>query len=524
MAADTAWWRGDIFYEVFVRSFADSDGDGIGDLPGLTARLDYLNDGDPDTKTDLGVDALWLMPIYPSPSYHGYDVVDYRAVNPDYGTLADLDALLAAAHARGMKVILDFVLNHSSSQHPWFQSARRGKDAPFRDYYTWRDAPDPSWQRPWDGAGVWHESGDESFYALFWSGMPDVNLAHAPARAEMVEAMGFWLDRGVDGFRIDAARYLVEETPAGAAPILADSESSHRFIRELRAEFSATHPEALFVAEAWSSSADISTYFGAGDEYQLAFSFDVAGALVGSSRDGERAHLKQALTTAAEVFTDRSFEAPFLTNHDMTRVMRQLGGDAAKAHVAAAALLAMPGTPFLYYGEEIGMRGGDGGADENKRTPMRWTEEGGFSTARPWFAGDEAAGVSVAAQSDDADSLLSTYRRLITLRHASPALGTGDATVLATSGGGRGAFALLRETDDERVLFIANFDAEPAAALRVHVDGEPEVVLSHAFDGAITRNAEGLFVSALGPHSFAFARLAAQEATEEQAPERSDSD
>jgi glycosidase len=507
---ERGWWEGAVFYEVFVRSFADSDGDGTGDLRGLTARLDYLNDGDPRTDGDLGVSGLWLMPIYASPSYHGYDVVDYRAIHPDYGTLADFDAFVAAAHARGIRVILDFVLNHSSSEHPWFLSAKRGPDAAHRDFYTWRDEPDARWTRPWDGAGVWHESGDEFFYALFWSGMPDVNLANERARDEMVSAMRFWLDRGVDGFRVDAARYLIEEDD-GQTAVLADSAGSHRFVRELRAELERTHKDVLLVAEAWSTTEDIATYWGDGDEYQLAFSFGVAGALLESVRDKNRAHLKQELALAAEAFADRAFEAPFLTNHDMRRVMQALGDDVDAARLAAATLLALPGTPFLYYGEELGMRGGDGSGDEHKRTPMRWREDGGFTTGTPWFESSVPAGVSVAAQTDDPGSLLSWYRRLIRARASSDALARGDTSLPASEGGGRGAFALVRELPgehaSERVLFLANFADEPTTAWTLDITGTPQVLLAQGVDDAFAQGDERLVVPAVAPRGFALVAL-----------------
>jgi glycosidase len=215
-APDGRWARDAIGYEIFVRSFSDSDGDGVGDLPGLTARLDYLNAGDPGSDADLGVDLLWLMPITASPSYHGYDVTDYRAVAADYGTLADFDALVAAADARGIRVITDLVINHTSSAHPWFLDARSGPAAAHRDWYVWRDAF-ADWQRPWGGGPVWYPAGGAWYYALFWQGMPDLNFQTPAVRAEMAAIAAFWLDRGAAGLRLDAARDLVE-TGASCAP------------------------------------------------------------------------------------------------------------------------------------------------------------------------------------------------------------------------------------------------------------------------------------------------------------------
>ncbi|MEL7372697.1 MAG: alpha-amylase family glycosyl hydrolase, partial [Myxococcota bacterium] len=288
--AKDGWWRSAVFYEIFVRSFKDSDGDGIGDFEGLTNMLDYLNDGNPETTSDLGVDALWLMPIQASPSYHGYDVTDYKAVNSDYGDIADFDRMIAEAHRRGIKVIIDFVLNHSSSQHPWFRQAR-SPGSKFRDYYTWRDEPDTRWRRPWDGANVWHSSPTGYYYGIFWSGMPDLNLANAEVEANMIDAMRFWLERGVDGFRVDAARYLMQ-TDDGK---LADVPQTHDFIKKIRREF-ADYPDAVWVAEAWTDVARVANYYGdRGDEFSLAFSFDVAGAIKSSVNDGNRATLNQTL-------------------------------------------------------------------------------------------------------------------------------------------------------------------------------------------------------------------------------------
>src|SRR5262245_24492704 len=209
------WARGAVFYEVFVRSFADSNGDGIGDLRGLTAKLDYLNDGDPATDGDLGVDALWLMPVFDSPSYHGYDTVDYEKIEPDYGTGEDFDRFLAEAHRRGIRVILDFVMNHSSSQHPWFVESASSPTSARRDWYVWR-ADDPGWTQPFPGGGsnhTWHAKNGAFFYGIFWSGMPDLNFSTPAVRQEIERLAASWLARGVDGFRLDATRHLFANGP-----------------------------------------------------------------------------------------------------------------------------------------------------------------------------------------------------------------------------------------------------------------------------------------------------------------------
>jgi glycosidase len=249
-----------------VRSFADSDGDGIGDLRGLTARLDYLNDGDPNTSSDLGVQAVWLMPIFPSPSYHGYDVSDYRGINPQYGTLADFDAFVTAAHARGIAVLLDFVINHSSSNHPWFVDSASGPSSGKRDWYSW-SATDPGWNKPFDASSSWYERSGGWYYGAFCGCMPDLNLANAAVETEITDAMKFWLARGVDGFRLDAVRYLYE---AGRG-LQSDQPANHAFLKRLRASLAAAATDMVLVAEAWASVDVQATYRGAGDEVQLAF-------------------------------------------------------------------------------------------------------------------------------------------------------------------------------------------------------------------------------------------------------------
>lgn len=503
------WWRDAVFYEIFVRSFQDSDGDGVGDLRGVTQRLDYL--------ADLGVRGLWLMPIQPSPSYHGYDVTDYGGVNPDYGTMADLEALVAAARARGIGVITDFVLNHSSSQHPWFIDAKTGPGARYRDYYTWAEAPIASWRRPWDGANVWHEANGSYYYGLFWSGMPDLNLGNAELAQRMVDTMSAWLDRGLAGFRVDAARYLFE-TPDG---VLADLPRSIDFITRVREATRAAHPDALFVAEAWTSEDLVARYYGeGGDAYQLAFSFDLAGAMLAAVNGGSRSELVEVLRRTEANVPDRGFEAPFLTNHDMPRLLRQLGGDVRKNRLAVALLMSMPGTPFLYYGEEIGLQGGAGSEDENKRTPMRWTAGGethGFTTAgAAWYPQPkELDGTDVETQRGEAGSLWTLYQRHIALRTREAALRRGAAVrAEITEGGTAATFAMLRElpadAGGERVLAVYNLGGEAAAPFRVAVSAAaPRVLLGEGLAGAIGPG-ETVLIPALAARGFAFIQLGAR--------------
>lgn len=495
-----------VYYEIFVRSFADSDGDGVGDFVGLTQKLDYLNDGDPNTTTDLGINGIWLMPIHPSPSYHGYDVTDYRNVNPAYGTMADFEAFLAAAEARGIKVIIDLVLNHSATAHPWFEAAKSGPSDPRRSWYHFR-ADDPGWTQPWGPGKVWHRLPDGSayYYGIFWSGMPDLNLGNPDVEAEMASMMRFWLDKGVAGFRVDAARHLFE-SPAGQ---ISDQPESHTFIKRLRPQLLGPHPDAFLVAEAWTNLSTVASYYGQADEFDLAFGFDTGAAIRTAIKDGVRADFVQVLSAAERNYLDRRFEAPFLTNHDMARVMADLGNDPSAMRLAAATLFALPGTPFLYYGEELGMVGGPTPADEDKRTPMRWDAAGpnfGFTTGTPWRRAPEAAGVDVATQSADPNSLLNLYRQLIRLRLAHPALSTGGATRPGSSGGGPGTAAILRTKDNQRILYVVNFRNEAATELTIEVEGTPRALAS---EGVAAPRKEGarLIFPTLGPRSYAYYAL-----------------
>ena len=500
------WWRGQTFYEVFVRSFQDSDGDGIGDLRGLTSRLDYLNDGDPNTTEDLGIDALWLMPINPTPSYHGYDVTDYRAINPQLGTMEDFDQLLAQARARGIRVIIDLVMNHSSREHPWFRDATQGPEAEKRDWYLWSDRALP-WPRPWDGGTTWHRAGEWYYYGLFWSGMPDLNYRTPAVEEEMLDIMRFWLARGVAGFRIDAVRHLVEGEDGDPS----DQPETHALIRRLRAALARDYPDALLVAEAWADIETVARYHGEGQEFQLAFNFDLAGAIKGSINDGLPATLRQTVPRMRNAYADPGFDAPFLANHDMPRVMRSLGSDPARARLAAALLFAFPGTPFLYYGEELGMAGGAQPRDEDKRTPMRWTAEGpghGFTTAaRSWHEAEEPRGIDVATQSADPTSLLHLYRDLVRLRARSEALKKGELSLVEAEGGGRGVMALARTLGTERVVLVANLAAEASGPFTLSVAGEPILLYSEGLSAPPTATDGKLAFEGLGGRGFAHVSL-----------------
>ena len=457
-------WNDRVWYEVFVRSFADGNGDGIGDLKGLTAKLDYLNDGDPATTTDLGVGGLWLMPITESPSYHGYDVVDYRKVEQDYGTNADFKAFLAAAHERGIKVIVDLVMNHSSSEHPWFQDAIT-PGSEHDDWYVWEDEQ-PTWLGP-GGQVVWHPEGRRWFYGVFWEGMPDLNLRSDAVTAELEDIARFWLDEvGVDGFRLDAAKHLIEDGEDAQT----NTPETKAWLAGFRDTVAAIDPAALLVGEVWDPPSIAAPYVP--DSLDMTFDFGLATAIRLALQNGRAAPLQTGLTDTLAAWPANQ-NASFLTNHDQTRIMTELGGDVTAAKLAAFILLNAPGTPFMYYGEEIGMTGTK--PDERIRTPMRWTADepaAGFSRVEPWQPlSEDPPEVNVAAQSGDPDSLLTTYRDLVRVRNAIPALRAGATTLV--DGGAEPVIAWLRTTADETLLVVVNVSDEPVDTYGLALDGGP---------------------------------------------------
>jgi alpha-amylase len=452
------WWNEAVFYEIFVRSFRDSDGDGVGDFNGITEKLDYLQ--------DLGVKGIWLMPINSSPSYHGYDVTDYYAVNPDYGTMEDFKRLLDEAHKRDIRIIMDLVLNHSSSQHPWFESGLT-PGSENHERYVWSET-DPGYQGPW-GAQAWYRaSNGQYYYAIFWDQMPDLNYDTPAVREEAKNIAAFWLEEiGVDGFRLDAVRYLVEEDGT-----LADSDANHEFLEEWGEYYRSVDPEAFTVGEAWTDNANVKDYVESNSELDSAFNFDLAESILKALNESNNSSLRFLLQTTVRDFPEQD-NSNFLTNHDMPRVMNQLSTDKEqKAQVAAAILLTAPGIPFIYYGEEIGMTGTK--PDELIRTPMQWTgeEEAGFTNGTPWEpVNADYPEVNVEDQAGDSDSLLEHYRQLIQLRNGHPVLQVGE-TYVAESDSSK-LVSYLRASDDETVLVVMNIDDQPVSDYDISLGAGP---------------------------------------------------
>ncbi|MEX1172130.1 MAG: alpha-amylase family glycosyl hydrolase [Chloroflexota bacterium] len=466
-ASDT-WWTDRVFYEVFVRSFADSDGDGIGDLVGLTQRLDALNDGDPTTDGDLGVTALWLMPVAASPSYHGYDVTDYLAIEPDYGTNDDFRALVTAARARGVEIIVDLVMNHTSVEHPWFQDART-PGSEHEDWYRWADAF-PGFSGP-AGRPVWHRDGDRWYYGYFWEGMPDLDVTNPAVTAEMDAIARFWVDdMGVAGFRLDAARHLIED-----GSTLENVPATFDWLRAFRGRLQSPTPDAMVLGEVWEATSMASRYVREG-ALDMTFDFDLASQMLQAVRNGDPGSLRIIQSAVTAAYPPGTYAA-FLSNHDQDRVFDVVGRDAGKARQAATLLLTNPGVPFIYYGEEVGLRGRK--PDERIRTPMPWTGEApgyGFTTAEgPWqpmAEGVETA--NVVAQAADPTSLLSHYRTLIRLRDAHPALGTrGAITHLDASV--PGVYAVLRHdaVSGEAIVVVSNLAGRPVVDVRLSLAKGP---------------------------------------------------
>lgn len=425
-ARDAApWWNDAVFYQILVRSFQDSStgplaGDGHGDLQGLIDRLDYLNDGNPATATDLGVTGLWLLPMGQAGSDAGYSVIDYETVDAGYGTNADFRRFMQEAHRRGIRVIVDLVINHTSRDHAWFLAARDPKSF-YHQFYVWSDTqpltadgkPAPHWTK--------HENG-KYLYAAFSPGIPDLNVENPIVKDKLFRIARYWLqDMGVDGFRLDAIKHMVEE-----GTITENSEGTHRWMREFQAYCKAVKPDCFIVGEVWSDTDSVARYKP--DQVDMCFQFDLAGGMIDTARSGRPGTLAARQTHVRNSFAPLQY-APFLTNHDMPRVMELLERDPLRMRVAAALLLTAPGVPFVYCGEEVGVAG----PDSQARTPMPWSAaaNAGFTSGTPYrrlAPGWEKD--NVATQTGDPASLLSTYRTLIRQRADLAPLRRGDYTAL----------------------------------------------------------------------------------------------
>ena len=485
---DTLWHKDAVFYELHVRAFKDGNDDGIGDFAGLTSQLDYLK--------ELGVDCLWLLPFFRSPLRDdGYDVSDYRAVHPDYGSMADFETFLEAAHARGLRVIADLVMNHTSDQHPWFQAARRSAASPFHDYYVWSDSDqgyrdariifvdsEPSnWS--WDPvakAYYWHR---------FFHHQPDLNYDNPAVREEMLGVMAFWLDKGLDGFRCDAVPYLYERAGTSSENL----PETHAFLKEVRAWLDAHYQERILLAEANQWPTDVRAYFGDGDEFHMAFHFPLMPRVFLAVRHADRRPITDIYLHTPEIPAACQW-CLFLRNHDeltlemvsederrhlydaygknpqmrlnlgiRRRLAPLLDNDRRRIELLTALLFTLPGSPILYYGDELGMGDNIYLGDRNSvRTPMQWTGDrnAAFSradTARLFLPlivdpvyGYQA--INVEAQLRTPTSLLEWMRRIIATRRKTRVFG-------------RGTLRFLRPLNESVVAHVRSYEGETVLAV-----------------------------------------------------------
>lgn len=435
-----------VYYEIFVRSFADSNGDGVGDLNGITAKLDYLK--------WLGVSGLWLTPINPAVSYHGYDVSNYFAVNPQFGTMAAFHRLLREAHARGIKVLIDMVLNHTSDRSPWFQQALNPK-SPYHDWYTWAGKATNLAAQSSVGTPAWHPRDGQYYLGDFSDGMPDLNYDNPAVRREMIKVGRFWLSQGVDGFRLDATTQIYIDfrsdidSPRAVGKNIAWWQQYHDALR-------ATDPSVFLLGEVPATTeAQAAPYYAA---LNSVFDFPLAKVLVVAAASERSPNLGGYVAQAWRSFQRNArgpiVDSPFIGNHDRDRVLDQLHGNMSHMRMAAAMLLTMPGHPFVYYGEEIGMHGVK--PDPGIREPMRWDRKPHQAGETWWEAAPDNAspGLSVAAERGNPQSLLHFYRRLIHWRMELPALRDGVIAPYPTDGGAISAYT--RADRAQRLLVIHN--------------------------------------------------------------------
>lgn len=453
-----------VYYEIFVRSFADSDGDGVGDFNGVTAKLDYLK--------ELGIEGIWLMPVNESNSYHGYDVTDYYTVNSDYGTEADFKNMLSEAHKRGIKVIMDFVINHTSSQHPWFVQSKN-VNSPYRDYYTWVSGSDPDYN-PSDvsawGSRVWNRSGSYYYYGMFSSGMPDLNYENPKVREEVKNAAKKWLEFGIDGFRLDAAMHIYGNNEYKH---IAESQTykNLEWWNEFAIACEEVNPDVYLVGEAWQGDEALAEYAQPFDtKFDFAFQETLTDAV---QRESANAN---GLTTLSEFLQDvleqhyaadsKYLDGVFGSNHDQNRIMSTVKNE-QQAKMIASIYMTLDGNPYIYYGEEIGMKGAK--PDEKIREPFKWSADLSDMDTTWEKASSNRDTVPLSVQKDDPDSMYSFYKKLIAVRKSSTALTSGKFEALDT--GRKAIMGYTRTSSDENVVVLHNFSGSAATFDLALADG-----------------------------------------------------
>lgn len=501
--SDPDWWKETVIYQVWPRSFADSNGDGVGDIPGIVSKLDYL--------ADLGVGAIWLSPVCASPMEdNGYDISDYRAIAPEFGALADMDRLIAEAERRGIGIVMDLVVNHTSDRHAWFEAARSSRDDPKRDFYVWRDpAPDggpPNGLRSYFGGSAWafDETTGQYYLHLFAPGQPDLNWDNPALRAEIHDMMNWWLDRGIAGFRMDVIDLIGKEPDR---EILNNGPTLHDRLKEMHAATLAGR-NVLAVGETWEATPDMGVLFSGRDraELSMVFQFRHVTCFWGETgkwapKDFDLRIFKRALNEWQSALADDGWNALFVSNHDLPRAVSRYGDDTRHWRESATAIATvnhlMRGTPYVYQGEEIGMTNAgfteigqyrdvetlglhaetmDAGGDlaaflvgaaangrDNARTPVQWdaSRNAGFTTGAPWIpVNANHVAINVAAQRDDSNSVLAHYRRLIEARRAHPVIVHGDYRPWFEDD--PQLFVYERRLGEARLVVAVNFSSEPA--------------------------------------------------------------
>jgi alpha-glucosidase len=488
------WWKNAVIYEIYPRSFQDSNGDGVGDLKGITSRLDYLE--------DLGIDAIWITPMYPSPGIdYGYDISDYTSIDPEYGSMADFDRLVAEAGRHHIRVIMDYVINHTSDQHAWFKESRSSRTNPKRDWYIWRDGKGPgqppnNWQS-WFGHSAWtyDEKTGQYYYHYFYAQQPDLNWRNPEVHAAMDGVLDFWMKRGVAGFRIDAVSRLFEDPDLHDDPYkpgfnaYGDRNIEHKYtdnfpevhdvLKEVRSVVDRYPGNPVLITEADEPNVEeLTKMYGKGDEVQLPMDFQIADV------NQLSAPRFRQLFNEVENNTAQGQPEYFFSNHDQPRQWDRYGDGMHNDQIAklmAVLLLATRGTPQMYYGEELGMRTTDPARVEDvhdpigklgwpkekgrdgERTPMQWdgSANAGFtSAAKPWLpVPPSAAQYNVETEKRDPDSIFNAYKRLLALRKTDPAL--RDGSYVAVNEDDPNVFAFLRRSGEETVLVALNMSAKP---------------------------------------------------------------
>jgi alpha-glucosidase len=516
---DHLWWQKGAIYQIYPRSFQDSSGDGTGDLRGIAEQLDHL--------CWLGVDAIWLGPIFSSPmADFGYDVADYCGIDPIFGSMADFDRLLEACHRRGLKLLLDLVPNHTSAEHPWFLESRSSRDNPKRDWYLWRDPkPDGGPPNNWlsvFGGSAWEldERTGQYYYHAFLKEQPDLNWRNAAVRQAIYEAMRFWFDKGVDGFRIDVLWHLIKDERLRDNPLNPDYgtgdppykrllpvySTDQREVHDVAAEMRAVadaYADRVLIGEIYLPVERLVDYYGHdGRGVHLPFNFQLL------TQPWNAREIDRAVNEYEAALPDHGWPNWVLGNHDKSRIASRVGR--AQARVAAMLLLTLRGTPTIYYGDELGLedvsipsdrirdpqglRLGEKHSRDPARTPMPWSAErnAGFTAGEPWLpVGPDYRVCNVEAQKNDPDSFLTLYRRLLSIRRERRALAIGRYVPVTAEGD---AIAFVREHEDDRLLVALNLGADEQC---VAIEAAGEIMLATSRDRERERVRRGL---RLGPH------------------------